>query len=329
MEARSTAGPPEVFISYSRRDYDKVVRIAARLEGAGAHIWLDTESISGGSSYGLKISQGIERCKVLLLVCSEASLNSRNVRQEVQLAWRYEKPYLPLLLEPIRLPQQMEYWLEGWQWVEVLQHPPELWLPRVLSALREIGVGVDGTNGPEAGAAGAIAPGRGLSGLRALASFTDRLWPLPAEERRPEAQATSRDLGEDPDAHEYRVGDRVSLALQTDRGGHLLLLDEGPSGKVYCLCPSAFAPRTRVEPGRHYFPQAESPHGSFKITGRLGREHLLAVITQEPLPFDWATANPLAPARVLSEGDIDRLLAELHRLGGDEWCALATYFDVT
>jgi len=60
-----------------------------------------------------EIVRGIKGCKVLLLMCSDAALRSRNVKQEIQLAWKYERPYLPLLLEPTSFPEQLEYWLEA------------------------------------------------------------------------------------------------------------------------------------------------------------------------------------------------------------------------
>jgi predicted ATPase len=59
------------------------------------------------------------------------------VRQEIQLAWRYERPIVPLLLEPITFPDDLAYWLEGHQWVEVLDRHAGAWLPDVLRALEQ------------------------------------------------------------------------------------------------------------------------------------------------------------------------------------------------
>lgn len=56
------------------------------------------------------------------------------------LAWKYARPYLPLLLEPVTIPPEMEYWLEGCQWIEVLDQPASAWLPAVLQALRRLGI---------------------------------------------------------------------------------------------------------------------------------------------------------------------------------------------
>ena len=128
--------------------------------------------------------------------------------------------------------------------------------------------------------------------------------------------------------HGHRLGNRVCLAIESDRAGHLLLLDEGTSGKIYCLCPSVFAPETRLPGGRTYLPQQGSRYDAFEVSGRPGREHLLAILTDEPLGLDWMPNDPNVPARVLSPADIDKLLDRLRDLEADRWTALSTYFDV-
>src|SRR5215207_9695502 len=132
---------PEVFISYASRNRERAVQLAGHLEAAGVTVWRDQNEILGGENYGPKIVHGIKNCKVLLLLCTDASMRSKNVKQEIQLAWHYDRPYLPLLGEPIaNYPEQVQYWLEGWQWIKVLDRPTAQWLPGVLQALVNAGV---------------------------------------------------------------------------------------------------------------------------------------------------------------------------------------------
>lgn len=131
----AAGGQPYVFISYASSDREQVLFVVDRLEAAGVDVWIDQQDIAGGTSYGAEISEGIQGCAALVLMCSNASLASRNVRQEIMLGWKYQRPYLPLLLEQTTFPQDIEYWLEGSQWVEVLDRPESDWLPRVLRAL--------------------------------------------------------------------------------------------------------------------------------------------------------------------------------------------------
>ncbi|MHB8644498.1 MAG: ATP-binding protein, partial [Thermomicrobiales bacterium] len=54
--------------------------------------------------------------------------------------WEYERPYLPLLLESVTIPDDLKYWLTAAQWIEVLGKPEGTWLPQVLTALQPLGV---------------------------------------------------------------------------------------------------------------------------------------------------------------------------------------------
>lgn len=335
MKPRPTEA--EVFVSYSRRDYDEARRIALCLESAGVSIWMDRDKIEGGTNYGLEISRGVQACKVLMLMCSNASMQSRNVKQEIQLAWKYERPYMPILLEPINFPEQIEYWLEGWQWVEVLGKQSDQWVPKILRALAQLGVSCSRPAGgdPPPGVDTPILSrvGGGIGGLREVAGFTDRIWPIPAHERPADAMARSsfRGLGAPQDHVErvYRIGSDVCLVIESAREGHLLLLDEGPEGITYCLSPSTFAPFPFITKGRHYLPQQGAHYDSFRITGNPGREHLLAIISDETLDLDWMPSDQNVPARVLDAADINALLAKLRSIKTSNWLALATYFDIT
>ncbi len=131
---------PYAFVSYASADRDRVEPVVAALQHAGVAVWLDRQGIAGGESYALAIAEAVEGCAAFVLMTSTAALVSRNVRQELALAWRYERPYVPLLLEPVAIPKEVAYWLEASQWVEVLDHPEAAWLPQVLAALAPLGI---------------------------------------------------------------------------------------------------------------------------------------------------------------------------------------------
>jgi DNA-binding response OmpR family regulator len=129
-----------VFMSYASVDRERVFPIVEQLERVGIRVWLDQQKIAGGQNYGIQIVQSIRGCAAMLIACSKAAMESRNVKQEIQLAWKYQRPYVPLFLEVTAFPDDMAYWLEGWQWVEIGAAPPEHWLPAVQRALAQIGV---------------------------------------------------------------------------------------------------------------------------------------------------------------------------------------------
>ncbi len=132
------AGSAYVFLSYASVDRERVWPIVSALESAGIPVWIDKRSIPGSAVYGPEIVSGIESCTAFLVCCSETSLSSWNVRQEIRLAWSYRRPYLPLMFEQVRIPRDLEYWLAYWQRIDILDRPPEQWLPKLLEAVRRL-----------------------------------------------------------------------------------------------------------------------------------------------------------------------------------------------
>lgn len=311
-----------IFISYASRDYERVTAIADVLTAYGLPVWRDKQDLRGGDHFGTVIAAAIRQAFCLLVCCSQASLNSPNVRQEIQLAWKYRVPYLPLLLAPMPASHQIEYWLEGFQWIEVLDKAPGEWMPRLEAALSALAVSRPLAPDADAASKKKVVEPTELDRLWISARLSDRIRPI---------LAGHRDLGAlpTPPIPEFRLGTRLQLQINSDRAGHLIMLDRGPSGVVWCLCPSRFAPETRIGKGLNWLPQATCEHGSFAVTGKPGREHLLAVITEKPLCLDWVPSSDVPdPARQLSAEDLQRMTHKLSALDVGRWSAFATYFDV-
>ena len=131
---------PHIFVSYASADHARVAPLASVLERAGVSVWLDRTGIPGGVNYGPEIVAAIKASAAVVLCCSAAAFASRNVRQEVALAWAHERPILPLFLERVAVPDDLAYWLEAAQWIEVLDRPADDWLEDVRRALGRIGV---------------------------------------------------------------------------------------------------------------------------------------------------------------------------------------------
>jgi hypothetical protein len=137
---RPDASAPYVFVSYASMDRERVMPVVGALQRADVPVWLDQRGIAGGENYGTVIADAIKGAAAFVLMASSASLASRNVKQEIALGWRFERPYLPLLLEPVAIPDELAYWLEAAQWIEVHDKPEAAWLPPVLTALQSLGI---------------------------------------------------------------------------------------------------------------------------------------------------------------------------------------------
>jgi predicted ATPase len=131
---------PYIFLSYASADRPKALHVADLLAAQGITVWIDRTSIAGGTSWSAEIVRGIQGCSALAVLISTASMASPNVQQEIQLAWESRRPILPLILEPARMPEAVQYALAGRQWVEVLERPDEEWTRDALRALAPLGV---------------------------------------------------------------------------------------------------------------------------------------------------------------------------------------------
>ncbi|MHB8574204.1 MAG: TIR domain-containing protein [Dehalococcoidia bacterium] len=134
------ASAPYLFISYASAERERALAVADAIEGAGVAVWIDRESITGGSSWGAEIVRGIKRCAALAVLCSPASLRSSNVQRELNLAVEDDKPILPLILTPGDPPDEVRYAIAGRQWIELLDRPADAWLPGVLRAFSRLGI---------------------------------------------------------------------------------------------------------------------------------------------------------------------------------------------
>ena len=78
----------EIFISYSRRDYDVVKSVSDSIERlSGVKCWMDLDSIEAGSEeFSKEIIQGINACQVFLFMLSPRSQESEYALRELRFA---------------------------------------------------------------------------------------------------------------------------------------------------------------------------------------------------------------------------------------------------
>jgi GTPase SAR1 family protein/DNA-directed RNA polymerase subunit RPC12/RpoP len=74
----------DVFVSHSSGDKPAVLELAERLKADGLRVWLDEWQIQPGDMIGLKINQGLEQSRILLLVMSANASESEWVTFESQ-----------------------------------------------------------------------------------------------------------------------------------------------------------------------------------------------------------------------------------------------------
>ncbi len=124
----------DIFISYSSKDREQAEQLTELLASAGLSVWIDKSGIEAAESWSESIVDAIDSCKAFIVMLSPASILSNNVVKEVSLASEKRKKILPLDLEPVELPKNMQYALAG------IQRAPMTNIDAVIRALGKLGL---------------------------------------------------------------------------------------------------------------------------------------------------------------------------------------------
>ncbi len=91
----------DIFISYSRKDFDEVSSVLETLKAAipGLTYWFDIDGIESGDEFEDKIISAIDRSAYVLFALSENSISSVWTKDEVMYAKNTGKKVIPLMLE--------------------------------------------------------------------------------------------------------------------------------------------------------------------------------------------------------------------------------------
>lgn len=98
---------PYIFVSYSHKDAGIVYPELLALRQFGFRIWYD-EGIEPGKEWSENIARAIEQCTTFIVYISQNSVNSRNVRDEINFALEKKVEFLAIHLEETILPAGLQ-----------------------------------------------------------------------------------------------------------------------------------------------------------------------------------------------------------------------------
>lgn len=113
----------DVFISHSNIDKAVAHAACATFEQNGIRCWIAPRDVPGGSEWAEAIIDAIETSKVMVLIFSTHSNESRQVRREIELAVSRGLTIMPLRLEQIEPTRSMAYYMAGVHWIDALTPP--------------------------------------------------------------------------------------------------------------------------------------------------------------------------------------------------------------
>src|SRR5712671_2416653 len=102
----------DVFLGHNAKDKPRVRRLAERLQQAGLRVWFDEWNVRSGDIISLKVDEGLEHSRVLLLCISPNALASNWVSLERSTAIHRDpsnegRRFIPLLLADCDLPDTL------------------------------------------------------------------------------------------------------------------------------------------------------------------------------------------------------------------------------
>lgn len=109
----------DTFVSYSHHNAEAVLPIIESIEADGITVWIDRDELRVGQNWAGQIVRAIKAADRFCLMCSAQAFESDHVRREVYLADKYGKTMVPVRLDDSEMPEDIEYFLIGRQWVDM------------------------------------------------------------------------------------------------------------------------------------------------------------------------------------------------------------------
>ncbi len=128
----------EIFISYSAKDHAVAEAVCAELEKAGTGCWIAPRDITPGVKYAEAIVDGINHCRIFLLVLSASSNDSPQVEMEVDRAASKDLPILSFRIDNVALSKTMEYYLSSRHWQDASKPPIEKHLQTLVRTVNQL-----------------------------------------------------------------------------------------------------------------------------------------------------------------------------------------------
>lgn len=143
----------DVFISYSSKDKRIAQEVCAVLEKEGIPIWIAPRDILPGQDWGESIIDAINACKLMVIVFTASSNDSKQVLREVERAVAKGINIIPFRTENLLPSKSMEYFLSSTHWLDAYDPPLERHfssLTETINLLLKQTTGVSGRSGTAA-----------------------------------------------------------------------------------------------------------------------------------------------------------------------------------
>ena len=107
----------DVFISYSSKNKNIADAVCHVLEENNITCWISPRDVQTGITYAKQIIHSIKECKVFVLIFSKEANVSEHVGNEVDCAFKNNKPIIPFAIDDASLNEELDYYLSRRHWL--------------------------------------------------------------------------------------------------------------------------------------------------------------------------------------------------------------------
>jgi hypothetical protein len=125
----------DIFLSHSHVDKRYADAICHCLENAGMRCWMAPRDIRASEDWAEAIINGMDQCRILLLVFSSSSNNSPQVRREVERAVNKGLTILPFRIEAVPPSKSLEYFISTQHWLDAFDRDLDACLAELLHSV--------------------------------------------------------------------------------------------------------------------------------------------------------------------------------------------------
>jgi hypothetical protein len=128
----------DIFLSHSHVDKRYADAICHCLENAGMRCWMAPRDIRASEDWAEAIINGMDQCRILLLVFSSSSNNSPQVRREVERAVNKGLTILPFRIEAVPPSKSLEYFISTQHWLDAFDRDLDACLAELLHSVNAV-----------------------------------------------------------------------------------------------------------------------------------------------------------------------------------------------
>ena len=115
----------DVFISYSTKNKNVADAVVANFEQHGVKCWYAPRDILPGQEWVSAIKAALHQAKIFVLIYTQESNSSRQVMNEVAMAFNAGKTIIPFRLTEGEMNDELEYYLTRVHWLDAVSKPME------------------------------------------------------------------------------------------------------------------------------------------------------------------------------------------------------------